>query len=787
MKLDRRDFLLAVGGGLAGLGLIGAHAGAPSAAQAAGPGWEPGIEEHLNSTCLVCPSRCGIRGRVVDGRLVRIGGNPLHPLNRGGLCPRGAAAVQTLHRPERLRSPLVRTGPRGEGGWREISWPAALDSLVERLRQLRGAGHPEALAVLAGYCAGSMDELWRRFLRAYGSPNYCTDAYDDGIEGVMAAMHGIAQRPAYDLERAGLVLSFGAPLFEAWWSPLQAQVAFGRPAGGRAERPRFVQVDTRFSATAARAHEWVGVRPETHAILALGIAYVLIKEERIDGAFLAEHVSGFEDWTDRAGTVHEGYRSIVLRNYRTEEVSAATGVSVERIVGLARSVSDHRPTLAVCGTDVTLSPDGLVAGMAVHSLNVLLGSISRPGGVLFPDQPPLQGFGPETLDPVARRGLAHTPVGAPAPFGAESTLPFAEALASADRGALEVLLVYYANPLSASPRPDTWTAALERVPLVVSFSPFADETTRHADLVLPDLLPPERWQDGPSPSSYPFPAWGIARPLVVPPPGGMSAGDAVLQVAQRLGGSVAASLRHEDFAALLKARARGLFDAKRGMPFGDEFETTHQRQMEERGWWLGEHADFEAFWNALLERGGWTDPFYDAPDPGRRRRSASGKIDLMPVQVQRHLASARRPTGLYLFAAGRDESGSRPPEYPLRLLPYRVSTLASGTLGLTPWVAERPTTLHDIHWIPWVEVHPDTARELGLANGAMAWVISPRGHYRARVKHFVGTARDTLAAPYGPRHPDGSPANPLHLLDGAADSLTGLPSWSSTFVRLERA
>lgn len=781
-RLDRRRFIMTLGAGLGGLAFSESCDVRWSTDGAGEEEWPPGIEERLNSTCLVCPSRCGIRGRVVDGRLVGIGGNPLHPLNRGGICPRGAAAVQTLYHPERVRTPLLRVGARGAGRWRALTSNGAATLLADRLQRLRAAGRPEALAVLAGYCEGSMDVVWRQLLRAFGSPNYVADAYADGTDAIAAAMHGIPQRPSYDLERAGLVLSFGAPLFEAWWSPLQAHVAFGRPGDGRDRHPRFVQVDTRFSRTAARAHEWVGVRPRTHAILALGIAYVLIKEERTDADFLARHVAGFEDWTDGRGVLHEGYRSLVLRHYRTEEVSSATGVPVERIVGLAKMFADHAPVLAVCGSDVTYAPDGLRAGLAVHSLNVLTGSINRPGGVLFRDQPPLAALPSATLDGVARRGLARSTVARPAPFGAPGARRLAEGILAADAPAVDLLVLYYANPLASAGDRATWMTALSRVPLVVSFSPFLDETTSLADLVIPDLLPPERWQDGPGPSTYPYPTWGIARPLVAPPSGSRSAGDVVLGLAARLGGAMAASLPYADFEALLKARARGLYDARRGIPFGDEFQTEHQRQMEERGWWLASAPDFETFWNALVERGGWVDPFYDHTDPARLARPASAKIKLMPEQLVRQADVAGAPA-LYRFRLEDDRSAD---PFPLRLNPYRLSTLASGTIGLAPWLAERPTTFPDVHWVPWVEVHPMTAHALGLADGAMAWVVSARGRYRAQVKHFAGTARDVVNAPYGLRHPDGALANPLQILDGSTDALTDLESWCTTQVRLER-
>ncbi|HEY5647199.1 MAG TPA: molybdopterin-dependent oxidoreductase, partial [Pseudomonadales bacterium] len=722
-----------------------------------------------------------------DGNLVRIAGNPLHPMSRGGLCPRGVAGVQMLYHRERLASPLVRSGSRGAGEWRQVSSEEAVALLSERLQELRAAGRPEALALLAGYCAGTMQDLWRQFLRSFGSPNYVDDAYGDGTDVVMSLMHGIRRRPSYDLERTEYVLSVGAPLFESWWSPLQAFVAFAGRGNGEGRRPRFVQVDTRFSRTAARSQEWVGVRPGTHAVLALGIAYVLLRDELFDARFVAENVSGFEDFTDAQGRVQEGYRSLVMRHYRTEEVSAITGVPVERITSLARSFVARRPSVAICGTDVMQAPNGLLAGLAVHSLNVLVASINRPGSVLFGDDPPLEPLPVPVLDATARAGLERAPIsGAPPPFdGGNQAMRFAETVAGGADRPVEALLLYRANPLASSPRPEVWRDALDKIPFIVSFSPFLDETTRHADLVLPDLLSYERWQDAPTPPSYPYPVWGVARPLVEPHNLGVNTGDAILALAQSLGGSVAESLPFENIETLLKRRAHGLFSARRGMAFGDEFERRHLRQMEERGWWLPEHADFEPFWEELVERGGWTDLYYDDTDPAGLARTADGRIHLMPEKLQAALDEEGRGRKPYLNVALAEAEPRG--DFPLRLIPYRASTLASGTLPLERWLAEQPTIFPNVLWEPWVEVHPETARARGFSDGTRVWVVSARGRYRARLKLFPGTAPDNVCAPYGLRQPDGGLVNPLQLLGGSTDPLTGLLSWYSTFVRLERA
>jgi anaerobic selenocysteine-containing dehydrogenase len=350
---------------------------------------------------------------------------------------------------------------------------------------------------------------------------------------------------------------------------------------------------------------------------------------------------------------------------------------------------------------------------------------------------------------------------------------------------IETLFLYYANPLASSPRPAIWRQALERIPFVVSFSPFLDETTRYADVVLPDLLPYERWQDAPAPVSYPHPVWGVARPMVAPPDGGANTGDVVLAVAKRLGGSVEHSLPYDDFEGLLKARAQGLFSARRGMVWGDEFERRHHREMQQRGWWLPESSDFGGFWNALIERGGWTDLYYDDTDPSRLARTPSGRIDMMPAALRSVLEGRQNQQALYVDIG--PERVDVQEDYPLRLLPYRVSTLSSGTMTLARWLAEQPGIFPDVHWVPWVEVAPETARELGFEDGTNVYVVSRSARYLARLKVFPGTAPQNVCVPYGLRYPDGDRANPLELLNETGDPLTGLPAWSSTFVRLERA
>ena len=132
----------------------------------------PGVEKWVPTICGQCMGGCGILVRVIDGWAVNIAGNPLHPVNRGTLCPKGIAGLQGLYDPDRIRSPLKRIGKRGEGRWQPISWDEALQAVTDSLKDLRRNGEPHRLAVLGGKYRGLMRSLWERFLEAFGSPNY---------------------------------------------------------------------------------------------------------------------------------------------------------------------------------------------------------------------------------------------------------------------------------------------------------------------------------------------------------------------------------------------------------------------------------------------------------------------------------------------------------------------------------------------------------------------------------------------------------------------------------------
>ncbi len=204
-------------------------------------------EKIIPTVCLLCPSGCGMLARVADGNLVKLEGNPMHPVNLGVLCPKGQAAPELLYNPDRLTGPLKRVGDRGSGEWDEITWEEAIQIVAARLSDLRADGHPEQAAIMYGETRGQMRPLIERFMAAVGSPN--SISHDSlNIEAAKLGTlytQGIYDLPAYDLENSNYVLSFGASLLEAGRTPQRMISGISYLLRGLSDRGKLLIFDPR--------------------------------------------------------------------------------------------------------------------------------------------------------------------------------------------------------------------------------------------------------------------------------------------------------------------------------------------------------------------------------------------------------------------------------------------------------------------------------------------------------------------------------------------------------------
>lgn len=782
MIFSRRDFLKAVGLTATTATVAGGTTADLGQASQDLARWATPEDRWVPSICQQCPAGCGLLVRGLDGVVAGLRGNPLHPVNRGALCAKAYGALQLVADPDRVRGPLRRIGERGSGRLESIGWDEALDLLAARLGELRTGGLAHTVVVLGGQYRGLRDTLWARFARSYGTPNYVRARCIAPERPALAhrLMQGVTSPLAYDLDRANYVLAFGVGLLESWISPVWAGRAFGRwRAGGERPRGTLVVVDPRRSLTAAAADQWVPIRPGTDGDLALGIANVLLRERLYDHAFVDARTVGFEDWTDSAGRRHRGFRTVVLQDYGPLAVSQRTGVPVETITAIARELARTRPAVVIGERGPAFGPRDLETRMAIHALNALIGGLGDEGAVVLPGTVPLAALPDVVQDDVSKRGLAQPRIDGAgiAPYGlatdAAQALP--ARVLSGQPYPVNALLLFGTNPVVSLPAGEQLAEALAKVPFVVSFSPFPDESSRLADLVLPDHTFLERYQDDPVTHLAGFTAWSIGRPATRPRHDTRDTGDVVLDLARRLGGPVGESLAWGKYEDLLYEAARGLYEAQRGHVVAPREEEWVRRIQEQQGYRTPEFESFDDFWDALGERGAWWDP----------AGSFASRRAVIGAKTGKFHFFATTPDGT-VVGPGAEPAAARHADdaFPLVLSTYRLATRPVGGGKNQPWLMENPAAhVAGVAWRAWVEIHPDDARGIGVSAGDEVWVESAKGRMRVTAKLHDGTTRGVVHVPLA----GVGGARPNAVIADVVDATRGLGLFNTTRVRIRRA
>jgi anaerobic selenocysteine-containing dehydrogenase len=503
-----------------------------------------GVATWYASTCRQCPAGCGIVVRTMNGRALKIEGNPEHPLNRGKLCARGQAGLQLLYNPDRLASP-VQQSQRGSRQFRPLDWGEAINALYEKLQS---AG--SAVAVWTGSTtSGHLYGLFQRYASAVGAASPLVfDLYAalQGYHELAAAdeeLFGQAELPAYDLASADVVLSFGADLLGTGLSAVHYGVDFGKFRSQQlGKRGYLVQLEPRQSTTGAVADRWLPVQPGSESLIAAALLRLI-----------ADRALGSDERVSRAralaGEVDVG------------SVAAASDLSVEQLDELARLFATADRPLAIPGAVLAGGAGAASAVAAVQALNIVAGTAE------LSSEPP-------------RANLAQ---------GAISS--FAEAGALIDRmrsGGVEVLLVHGANPAYELPEQAGFLDAVSQVPTVVSFSPLIDETAVQADLILPDRTYLESWGYAVVSPGFGLPVVSSQQPVAAPVFDARSTADVLLTVARGIP-AAASTLPWADEVAYLQETIGRLPPGAAG---GSGQEVLWARFLQHGGWWPAGHPTY---------------------------------------------------------------------------------------------------------------------------------------------------------------------------------------------------
>ncbi len=538
MKVDRRSFLGLGLGAAAGIALspVGVKLTDDSSIWTQNWPWTPVPEDgeitYDHSVCSLCPGACGISVRKINGRPVKIEGLDDYPVNNGGACLHGISGLQYLYDPARIKTPLKKNGNKFE----PVSWDEAISLVGRKLGEIRESGRPESLGLITGADNGSMAQLFDRFMAAFGSPNiYTMPSLESNLALTAAALHGTDRSLGFDLDHSDFVLSFGAGIIEGWGSP----VACIQANALRCEhKTTLVQVDYRLSNTANAADKIIAVNPGTEADLALGLCAVLLAKNKIAKDALYGDVNKV------------AFTAMLKKSYTPEKVEAITGVRATDIEALAMAFIKAKAPVAVPGRGRGDLGQSLRQFAAVQALNVLAGRLNKEGGVFVMLPPGYLSFPENVVDAAAEQGAGKAKL-------AGSVNELVDKLET-DNG-LSALFIYNANPCYALNNPQRVKAAMDKIGFKVNFSSFMDETALRSDLILPASIYLERLEDVVSGAGLAKTVVGLCRPMVKPVFDTKHPGDALILLAQAMGGSIAQSFAWASYDACLENVTGGIW------------------------------------------------------------------------------------------------------------------------------------------------------------------------------------------------------------------------------------
>ena len=736
MKLTRRNFLA-----WAGLGAVGAVACEGFGIRKGELDIQSsvrlpedlvrGTDNWYASLCRTCPSCEGIVVRVMEGRAKMVQGNPFYPTNQGKIHARCEAGLQALYHPDRIATPMRRSGPRGSGEFTAINWqPDGIDTLRNALR-VNGSSSVMITEPLRGHMALLVD----RFVTAIGGEHQGFEAIDNNT--YRAAVKNVFDQdslPDLDLENSKFILSFGADFLSTWVSPTRFGRGYGefRQGHGR-DRGMFYQIDSRFSMTAANSDKWLPVRPGWEGYLALSLAQVIVAENlQADGVDIDSLVGG------DAGRQ-------TLNNFSPEIVAEDAGLTPAMTGGdpvgflkdLARRFAANQPSIAIGGGSAGAQSNGLFNLEAIYALNYLVGTAGKKGGVRFNPASPWSDV--------------------PSASKAGSLDDWTRITEQIRSGQTKLLMLHGADPVHGLPDSLRLRDAITQADdlLVVSFSPFLDDTSALADIILPDRVSMEDWGDDISEPGPGYQAVGLQQPVVNPlfelDP--LSFPDVLLTMAQELGKE--ADLPWANFKAMLREGSDALFNLNRGSI---------------------EASTADEFWNNLLKRGGWWDELRNGPTTVR---PADG---LLKTIAEKAAQPAFAGIGM-----GSDS---------LYLVPFAHNTLLDGYNGHLPWLQSAPDPLSTVTWQTWVEISDATADQLGVKEGDILRIESSKDSIRAVAYPSPAVPPDTISIPFGQGRKHGSEyatdrngsesSNVMDILETTTVSGTGSLAWAGTRVRVTK-
>ncbi|WP_417531513.1 molybdopterin-dependent oxidoreductase [Marinobacter lipolyticus] len=434
-------------------------------------------------TCHLCEAMCGVAIEVKDGHIASIKGDEDDPLSHGHICPK-AVALQDLHEdPERLRKPMRKTA----NGWKEMDWDEAFDLVADRLHRVRKEQGRNSIGVYLGnpnvHNHGSLVATMP-FLRAIGSQNRFSATSNDQLPHMLASLEMFGHQilfPIPDIDRTDLFICIGANPMASNGSLMTVPDVRGRLKALKGRGGKMIVVDPRRTETAKLADEFHFIRPGTDALLLMAMVHTLFDEDLVN-------LGHAENWTKDVDLLR-----LASLSFTPEAVSAHTGLEPDSIRQLARQLATTQKAALYTRMGTSTQAFGGVATWLAYCLNILTGKLDATGGVMFTqpaiDLVALGGFSGQQ----GHFGKRYSRVKKLPEFAGEypaSTM--ADEMLTPGEGQIKAFVTVAGNPVLSNPNGGRLDQALEGLDFMVSVDYYLNETTRHADVILPPTAALER-------------------------------------------------------------------------------------------------------------------------------------------------------------------------------------------------------------------------------------------------------------------------------------------------------
>ena len=718
MEINRRDFVKLIGTAVAGIAVGGSAGAIMKLPKSLEPVLYSGprIESWKLTACAKCPGGCSLRVRLIDKFPIQAFGNPLSPINDGGICSMGLTSISDLYHPSRLTGPLKKVN----GKFVSISYNEAYNILSENLKNVIKDNRQDDIFIIAQTDSALRADLFNRFSKENEIKNLILDNYQGDSLNPYYEASGDA--PGFiDFEKCDYILNFGAQLSEISSSPLY----FSRSLIDFREKGNKISVaDSKLTPGIFKSDEWVRVKPALLGDLALGVAYVLLKDDLYDKE-AEKSIMGFNS-----------IKKYILDNYYPDAVEKSTRIPAETILQIGRHFEKASAPVAYFDESILYSSNGTQNAHAIIILNALKS---------------FKGFG-KIKDPVFVN-----PVTGNAPFKT-----FKNAIANSN--GVKILMISGSNFVFNNTDQEELKKQIGSIPFIVSFSPFIDETSTFAHLIIPDHNDLEKLDFNFNETTGNS-VITVQQPVVDPFYKTIDTGDVIISLMKDLKPNT--EFKYASVSDYVKSFAQKLYDNKAGTLMTDNKFTEIEKGLRKIGWTSDQYGSFDEFWDSLLEVGGWWNPFADK-DHYSPKINMTGKFPFAKLSVDNTVNSqSKNKLALNIFRKNLDYKGG---------------------MSLYPVLVEQFGHHWSVFYYTWVEINPDTARQHSLKDRSNAIIKTSKGKFPVVVVYNPSVLIGNLDVPLGLGHTilgDKSGINPLLFTENIFDKVSGKPSLTETTAEIE--